>query len=57
MTEPLQHIILILFDIISEGGNVLLVKTVKAVKSRRLNFTNKNKMRLLANTDSKLTFK
>ena len=55
MTEPLYHIILILFVTETEEGNGFLVKPVKAGKSRLkplkaggLDFTNKS--RLFANT-------
>ena len=47
MTEPLQHIIMILFGIITEGGNGLLVKASKSrlqlVKAGSLDFTNKSR--------------
>ena len=43
MTEPLHQIIMILFGIITEGGNGLLVK------AGGLDFTNKS--RLFANPD------
>ena len=51
MTEPLHHIIMILFGIITERGNGLLVKAskgrLKPVKAGGLDFTNKS--RLFAN--------
>ena len=53
MTEPLHHIIMILFSIITEGGNGLLAKAsksrLKPVKDDGLDFTNKS--RLFANPD------
>ena len=51
MTEPLHHIIMILFDIITVGGNGWLVKAsksrLKPVKAGGLDFMNKS--RLFAN--------
>ena len=53
MTEPLHHIIMILFGIITEAGNGLLVKAsksrLKPVKAAGLDFTIKS--RLFANPD------
>ena len=53
MTEPLHHIIMILFGIITEGDNGLLVKTgksqLKTVNAGGLDFTNKS--RLFANPE------
>ena len=53
MTKPLHHIIMILFCIITEGGNVLLVKAsksrLKPVKAGGLDFPNKS--RLFTNPD------
>ena len=47
MTESLHHIIIIIFGIIPEGGNGLLVKAsksrLKPVKAGGLDFTNKNR--------------
>ena len=49
--EPLHHVIMILFGIITEGGNRLLVKAsksrLKPVKAGGLDFTNES--RLFAN--------
>ena len=53
MTEPLHYILLILFGIITEGGNGFLVKAsksrLKPVKAGGPDFTNKS--RLFANPD------
>ena len=53
MTEPLHHIIMILFGIITEEGNGLLVKAskrrLKLVKAGDLDFTNES--RLFVNPD------
>ena len=55
MTEPLHHIIIILFGIITEGGNRLLVKDskdlLKKVKAVALDLMNNSR---LFTTDVKL---
>ena len=47
MTEPLHHIIMILFDLITVGGNGWLVKAsksrLKPGKAGGLDFTNKSR--------------